>query len=60
MSLQVLSDSVRSHLRSGVAITSLVQCVEELVMNSIDAKGFCIVVQVDIPHLMIQVWYCLG
>lgn len=55
MSLQVLNDSVRSHLRSGVAITSLVQCVEELVMNSIDASGFCIAVQVDIPHLLIQV-----
>ena len=57
MSLQVLSDSMKSHIRSGVAITSLVQCVEELVMNSIDANGLCIVVQVDIPHLMIQVYY---
>ena len=55
MSLHILNESVRSSLRSGVAITCLSQCVEELVHNSIDAGSSCIAVCIDIPKLMIQV-----
>ena len=46
---------MRSLLRSGVAITNLTQCVEELVLNSIDAGASNITLRVDIPNLKIQV-----
>lgn len=49
-----LSDEVQCHLRSGVAITSLTQCVEELVMNALDAGASCIAVRVDLPCFKIQ------
>jgi DNA mismatch repair protein MLH3 len=55
MPLQLLSENVRSRLRSGFAIASLAQCTEELVLNSIDAKASRITVQVDVPHFMIKV-----
>ncbi|XP_077989468.1 DNA mismatch repair protein Mlh3-like [Glandiceps talaboti] len=50
-----LSEEVRSHLRSGIAITSLTQCIEELVLNSIDAGATCIAVRVDVPSHKVQV-----
>ncbi|KAL2080484.1 hypothetical protein ACEWY4_024277 [Coilia grayii] len=43
-----LSDEVKVHLRSGIAICSLQQCVEELVLNSIDAGATCVAVKVDV------------
>uniref|UniRef100_U3JV13 MutL homolog 3 n=1 Tax=Ficedula albicollis TaxID=59894 RepID=U3JV13_FICAL len=50
-----LVEDVRARLRSGVTINSLGQCVEELVLNSIDAKATCIAVRVDLEAFKIQV-----
>ncbi|XP_068682274.1 DNA mismatch repair protein Mlh3-like [Montipora foliosa] len=50
-----LQEDVRSYLRSGVAITSLTQCVEELVLNSLDAGSTSITVRIDIPNFRVQV-----
>ena len=55
MALKLLDSSVRSRLRSGVAVTSMVQCVEELVENSVDAGATCIAVRVDVSRYKIQV-----
>ncbi|KAJ7365538.1 hypothetical protein OS493_005650 [Desmophyllum pertusum] len=53
--IRPLQEEVRSHLRSGVAITNLTQCVEELVLNGLDAGASCITVRIDIPNFKIQV-----
>ena len=53
--IRPLQEEVRSHLRSGIAITNLTQCVEELVLNSLDAEASCITVRIDIPNFKIQV-----
>lgn len=53
--IRPLQEEVRSLLRSGVAITNLTQCVEELVLNSIDAGASNVTLRVDIPNLKIQV-----
>ncbi|XP_066958145.1 LOW QUALITY PROTEIN: uncharacterized protein [Macrobrachium rosenbergii] len=50
-----LSEPVRSQLRSGVSITSVGQCVEELVLNSLDAEATCIAVRIDLSIFRIQV-----
>ena len=55
MSLKPLDDSLRSSLRSGVAISSISQCVEEVVHNSIDAGAQSVAVRIDIPKLFLQV-----
>ncbi|XP_062588687.1 DNA mismatch repair protein Mlh3-like [Saccostrea cucullata] len=54
--LQPLTPDLRSLLRTGVALTSMVQCVEELVLNSIDAGATCIAVRVDMSRFKIQVF----
>ncbi|KAM8921318.1 DNA mismatch repair protein Mlh3 [Pelodytes ibericus] len=53
--IQHLAEEVRCHLRSGVAITSARQCVEELILNSTDSQATCIAVRVDLETLRIQV-----
>ena len=50
-----LDSKVISHLRSGVAINSLTQCVEELVLNSVDAGASCISVCVDLSGFRVHV-----
>ncbi|OXB66841.1 hypothetical protein ASZ78_003543 [Callipepla squamata] len=50
-----LAEDVQARLRSGVTVTSLGQCVEELVLNSIDAKATCVAVRVDLEAFKIQV-----
>ncbi|ELT91309.1 hypothetical protein CAPTEDRAFT_223782 [Capitella teleta] len=50
-----LSSELQQRIRSGVAITSFTQCVEELVLNSLDASCSCVAVRVDVPLGKIQV-----
>ncbi|XP_072193345.1 DNA mismatch repair protein Mlh3 isoform X2 [Excalfactoria chinensis] len=50
-----LAEDVQARLRSGVTVSSLAQCVEELVLNSIDAKATCVAVRVDLEAFKIQV-----
>ncbi|KAH0620489.1 hypothetical protein JD844_021007 [Phrynosoma platyrhinos] len=53
--IKCLPEDVQASLRSGVAISSLGQCAEELVLNSIDAKATCVAVRVDLETFKIQV-----
>ncbi|KAM6131246.1 DNA mismatch repair protein Mlh3 isoform 2-T2 [Pterocles gutturalis] len=53
--IKFLAEDVRARLRSGVTINSLGQCVEELVLNSIDAKATCVAIRVDLEAFKIQV-----
>ncbi|XP_068246029.1 uncharacterized protein [Palaemon carinicauda] len=50
-----LPESVRSKLRSGVSISCVGQCVEELVLNSLDAGATCIAIIIDFSIFRIQV-----
>ncbi len=53
--IQRLGSDVISELRSGVAVSSLSQCVEELVLNSIDAGSSSVTVDVDISTISLEV-----
>ncbi|XP_048034103.1 DNA mismatch repair protein Mlh3 isoform X3 [Megalobrama amblycephala] len=53
--IKSLPQDVQAQLRSGVAIFSLQQCVEELVLNSIDAGATCVAVKIDIEACKLQV-----
>lgn len=53
--IRPLAPEVRSRLRSGIATPTVAQCVEELVLNSIDAGATCVAVRVDIANYKIQV-----
>ncbi|NXG56505.1 MLH3 protein, partial [Hemiprocne comata] len=53
--IKCLVEDVRARLRSGVTVNSLGQCVEELVLNSIDAKATCVAIRVDLEAFKIQV-----
>uniref|UniRef100_A0A8D0FKF7 MutL homolog 3 n=1 Tax=Strix occidentalis caurina TaxID=311401 RepID=A0A8D0FKF7_STROC len=53
--IKCLVEDVRARLRSGVTINSLGQCVEELVLNSIDAKATCVAIRVDLEAFKVQV-----
>nr|XP_008514677.1 PREDICTED: DNA mismatch repair protein Mlh3 isoform X7 [Equus przewalskii]XP_014591208.1 DNA mismatch repair protein Mlh3 isoform X8 [Equus caballus] len=50
-----LSVEVQAKLRSGLAICSLGQCVEELALNSIDAEAKCVAVRVNMETFQVQV-----
>lgn len=50
-----LPADVRACIRTGVALTSFAQAVEELVLNSIDAGASSIAVRVDLSCFKIQV-----
>ncbi|XP_072313896.1 DNA mismatch repair protein Mlh3 [Eucyclogobius newberryi] len=50
-----LPEEVQGKLRSGVALPSLQQCVEELLVNSIDAGASCVSIRVDMDALRVQV-----
>lgn len=53
--IKCLPTEVREKLRSGVAIPSLQQCVEELILNSIDAGATCVGVRMDMEAFKVQV-----
>ncbi|KAM9355769.1 DNA mismatch repair protein Mlh3 isoform 2-T2 [Pholidichthys leucotaenia] len=53
--IKCLPVEIQGKLRSGVSIPSLQQCVEELVLNSIDAGATCVGVRMDVEALRLQV-----
>ena len=53
--VRLLPVDIRSRLRSGVAISSLSQCAEELILNAVDANATCIAVRIDTSLCKIQV-----
>ncbi|GLD62451.1 DNA mismatch repair protein Mlh3 [Lates japonicus] len=53
--IKCLPKEVQGKLRSGVAIPSLQQCLEELILNSIDAEATCVGVRMDMEALKVQV-----
>ncbi|XP_034381107.1 DNA mismatch repair protein Mlh3 [Cyclopterus lumpus] len=53
--IKCLPEEVQGKLRSGVAIPSLQQSVEELILNSIDAEATCVGVRVDMEAFKVQV-----
>ncbi|KAM4540318.1 DNA mismatch repair protein Mlh3 [Fundulus diaphanus] len=53
--IRCLPTEVQGKLRSGVAIPSLQQCVEELLLNSIDAGATCVDVRIDMEAFKVQV-----
>ncbi|XP_076360566.1 uncharacterized protein LOC143252400 isoform X2 [Tachypleus tridentatus] len=55
MRVQTLPAEVICKLRSDVAITSVCHCVEELVLNALDAGASCVAARLDLPHFKVQV-----
>ncbi|KAF7670249.1 hypothetical protein LDENG_00043270 [Lucifuga dentata] len=53
--IKCLPKEVQGKLRSGVAVPSLQQCVEELILNSIDAGATCVCVRMDMVAFKVQV-----
>lgn len=53
--IKCLPKEVQGKLRSGIAVPSLQQCVEELVLNSIDAEATCVGVRMDMEAFKVQV-----
>ncbi|XP_047394459.1 DNA mismatch repair protein Mlh3 isoform X4 [Sciurus carolinensis] len=53
--IKCLSVEVQTKLRSGLAISSLGQCVEELALNSIDAEAKCVAIRVNMETFQVQV-----
>ncbi|XP_029396994.1 DNA mismatch repair protein Mlh3 isoform X2 [Mus pahari] len=53
--IRCLSDDIKTKLRSGLAISSLGQCVEELTLNSVDAEATCVAIRVNMETFQVQV-----
>ncbi|KAE8289846.1 DNA mismatch repair protein Mlh3 MutL protein-like protein 3 [Larimichthys crocea] len=53
--IKCLPKEVQGKLRSGVAVPSLQQCVEELILNGIDAEATCVGVRMDMEAFKVQV-----
>lgn len=53
--IKCLPKEVQGKLRSGVALPSLQQCVEELLLNGIDAGATCVGVRMDMDAFKVQV-----
>uniref|UniRef100_A0A8C4ELR7 WW domain-containing protein n=1 Tax=Dicentrarchus labrax TaxID=13489 RepID=A0A8C4ELR7_DICLA len=53
--IKCLPKEVQGKLRSGVAIPSLQQCLEELILNSIDAEATCVGIRMDMEAFKVQV-----
>ncbi|XP_062947391.1 DNA mismatch repair protein Mlh3 isoform X1 [Cynocephalus volans] len=53
--IKCLSVEVQAKLRSGLAISSLGQCVEELALNSVDAEAKCVAIRVNMETFQVQV-----
>ncbi len=53
--IQRLNTEIQGHLRSGVAVATVAQCVEELVLNAVDAMATCVAVRVSLDVGRIQV-----
>ncbi|XP_036062330.1 DNA mismatch repair protein Mlh3 isoform X2 [Onychomys torridus] len=53
--IKCLSEEVQAKFRSGLAIISLGQCVEELILNSIDAEAKCVAIRVNMETFQVQV-----
>ncbi|KAM8833633.1 DNA mismatch repair protein Mlh3 [Synchiropus picturatus] len=53
--IECLPRDVQEQLRSSVAVPSLQQCVEELVLNSLDAGATCVGVRMDLGAFKVQV-----
>jgi len=52
---KVLTKKVQSCVRTGMAVTSMAHCIQELVMNSIDAKATKVYVGFDLETYSVQV-----
>ncbi|KAF5305775.1 hypothetical protein FQR65_LT07671 [Abscondita terminalis] len=55
MEIKSLPQDVRDILRSGENVSSISQCVMELVLNSLDAKATAIAIRINLLTLRIQV-----
>ncbi|KAI8089752.1 uncharacterized protein BX664DRAFT_140852 [Halteromyces radiatus] len=53
--IQLLDNQVVKQLKGSLVITSMEQCLEELIKNALDAAASTIDIQVDIEHSMLQV-----
>ena len=50
-----LSEACQTKLKSSISISTFPQCVEELLLNSLDSEPNCISVRVDVSQAFVQV-----
>ncbi|XP_075556427.1 DNA mismatch repair protein Mlh3-like isoform X1 [Dermacentor variabilis] len=55
MELKRLPTEVVSKLRAGVAVVSVAHCMEELVLNALDAGATCVAVRLNMSYHKVQV-----